>query len=141
MTDTRPEDFRPSLREDLFEEVIIEMIFLTDTRKDGVIDQDEFNNFLSLQTSTPLTPNQLIDLRDNFTTLSSVTADGVFYIHYGEFVSIAHQLIMYLYQNMVPGKSVWVELPSTKVTKDRCYCTQSYKVQLTSLDIQNTVNK
>ena len=120
MTDVRPEDFRPSLRDNLFEEVIVEMIFLTDTRKDGVIDQDEFNNFLSLQTSTPLSSHQLLELRERFTALSSVTADGIFYIHYGEFVSIAQQLIMYLYQNMVPGKSVWVELPSTKVTTQRC---------------------
>ena len=115
MTDIRPDDFRPSLREDLFEEVIIEMIFLTDTRKDGVIDQEEFNSFLSLQTTTPLTDGQQLELRDKFINLSTVTPDGVFYIHYGEFVSIAHQLIMYLYQNMVPGRSVWVELPSTKV--------------------------
>eukprot|EP00800_Vazella_pourtalesii_P019320 TRINITY_DN650_c0_g2_i1.p1 TRINITY_DN650_c0_g2~~TRINITY_DN650_c0_g2_i1.p1 ORF type:complete len:589 (-),score=168.48 TRINITY_DN650_c0_g2_i1:1195-2961(-) len=114
LTDERPEDFRPSLRDDLFEEVIIEMIFLTDTRKDGVIDHEEFSNFLSLQ-STPLSANQITEMKELFTSMASVTQDGVFYLHYNEFVGVVHQLITFLYQNMVPGQSVWVELPSTKV--------------------------
>ncbi|KAI6653269.1 hypothetical protein LOD99_3794 [Oopsacas minuta] len=113
LTDERPEDFRPSLKDDLFEEVVIEMIFLTDARKDGVIDQDEFNNFISLQST--LTTNQISELRDGFNTLANVTKDGVFYLHYNGFVELAHQLIKFLYQNMLPGKSVWVELPSIKV--------------------------
>ena len=116
MTDERPEDFRPSLKDDLFEEVIVDMIFLTDSRQDGVIDQDEFSNFLAVQSeSGPLTPTQLSDLRDKFIAVSSVTPDGVFYINYSEFVPLAHQLIAYLYQNRVPSSTVWVELPSTKV--------------------------
>lgn len=116
LTDERPEDFRPSLRDDLFEEVIIEMIFLTDTRKDGVIDHEEFSNFLSLQ-STPLSANQITEMKELFTSMASVTQDGVFYLHYNEFVGVVHQLITFLYQNMVPGQSVWVELPSTKVSE------------------------
>ena len=90
------------------------MIFLTDTRKDGVIDHEEFSNFLASQ-STPLSTNQITELKELFTSMASVTQDGAFYLHYNEFVGVVHQLITFLYQNMVPGQTVWIELPSTKV--------------------------
>ena len=92
------------------------MIFLTDTRKDGVIDHEEFSNFLALQ-STPLSANQNTELKELFTSMASVTPDGVFYLLYSDFVGVVHQLITFLYQNMFPGQSVWIELPSAKVSQ------------------------
>ena len=43
----RPLDFRPQLKDDLFEDVIIELFTTADMNNDGYIDQTEFYNVRS----------------------------------------------------------------------------------------------
>ena len=47
----RPDDFRPHLRDDLFEEVIVELFMTADTNCDGYIDGTDFYNVRKPQNS------------------------------------------------------------------------------------------
>ena len=40
----RPHDFRPFLKDNLFEEVIVDLFQTADMNNDGLVDQNEFYN-------------------------------------------------------------------------------------------------
>ncbi|XP_064396735.1 uncharacterized protein LOC135343685 isoform X2 [Halichondria panicea] len=110
LTGGRPEDFRPHLKEDPFEESIVDFFETADTDKDGVIN---INNFYSLlvspMVSTRIYSNQMEDL---LTLFQESSENGLATLE--TFAPIVKILLVMIYQNAYPDVEEWIELDSRK---------------------------
>lgn len=53
----RPDDYRPFLKDDLFEDVIVDLFVTADSNRDGYIDSNEFYSVRNVLAKLPI--NQL----------------------------------------------------------------------------------
>lgn len=53
----RPDDYRPFLKDDLFEDVIVDLFVTADSNRDGYIDNNEFYSVRNVLAKLPI--NQL----------------------------------------------------------------------------------
>ena len=50
----RPDDYRPFLKDDLFEDVIVDLFVTADSNRDGYIDRNEFYSVRNVLAKLPI---------------------------------------------------------------------------------------
>ncbi|XP_065910891.1 uncharacterized protein [Dysidea avara] len=113
----RPEEFRPFLKDNIFEDSIVDFFETSDVNQDGLVDRNEFYQLLvSHDVGQRLFPPQVEQLTQSFEQqLSMLPANERAGLNLEEFCTVARALITFVYRNTFPSADDWIELDSPKV--------------------------
>jgi hypothetical protein len=108
----RPEEYRPFLKDEVFEDSLVDFFETADTDRDGVIDYEDFYNLLaSPQVASRVYRGQMEELLGLYQSLTFETGGQM---DLALFPAVANPLLLMIYQNAYPDVEEWIELESKK---------------------------